>query len=1769
MPTWLPSVPRANKRVKKATKRGSDQRFALRRGGWEWLEPRVLLAADLSVTAMTATPATVVPGELIDYTITVKNPGDATAHNVSFTDNLPSGVTFVSASADQGSFTVSNDNITGNLGDLAAGATDVIHVKATATTASGAVSNVANVASTDDTNLDNNSKFAIVTVNAPASTAANLFVSKTATRTGTVGTVTTALPGQELTYTLTVTNNNQTDAAQNVVLSDSLPAGLMLLNVQSNTLTTGGNTQTGGTVSQNGDSVSDSIGSLAAGDSATIKFDVLVTGTGAINNSAIATTDSGVTNPSQFNNIGSDTVTSTTAADTGVNLALSKTDDTGGNAVDLNQNVTYSITVTNNGTNAANDVEITDLLPSALNYLSSASTSGTSGSGAALGTADFENGSVIDEVGTLAAGASVTLQVHATAGSAGMVSNTACVTTTSGDTDVTDNCKTDTISVNNTSAANVSINKTGPSTGTVGQQLTYTVTITNSGASAASNVAFADTLPTGETFVSANDSGGGTVTNNAGALSETISALGAGATDTITLVVTPTQTGDITNTASVNVAGNTSNQTTSSVTTAVSAQAPQPNVSINKTGPSTGTVGQQLTYTVTITNSGASAASNVAFTDTLPAGETFVSASDSGGGTIANNAGALSETISALAAGGTDTITLVVTPTQTGDITNTASVNVAGNTSNQTTSSVTTTVSAQNQGPNVSLSKTGPSTSTVGDEISYTITATNNGNAAASNLAVSDTLPGGVTFVSANDSGGGTVNNNNGALSETIGSLAAGATDTITVIVTPTQAGTITNTAAVNVAGNASNQTSASVQTVVSAAGSGAANVSVTKTGPSTATVGQQLTYTVTIVNHGSTAASNVAFIDTLPAGETFVSANDSAGGTVANNAGALSETIASLAAGATDTITLVVTPTQARTVTNTALIAVPGGNQNGQTTSSVTTTVSAQNQGADVSIAKTGPATGTVGDQLTYTITVTNHGGSAAGNVAISDTLPAGVAFVSASDSSGGTVANNAGTLSETIASLGAGATDTVTLIVTPTQAGTITNTAAVNVSGNTSNQTSSSVQTVVSAAGNGASNVSVTKTGPSTGTVGQQLTYTVTIVNQGSAAASNVAFADNLPVGETFVSASDSAGGTVVHNGSALSETIGSLAAGATDTITIVVTPTQAGTIANTALISVPGGNQSGQTTSTVTTTVSGQSQSSNVSVTKTGPATGTVGDRLTYTITVTNHGNGGASNIALSDNLPGGVTFVSASDSAGGTVAANGSAISETIGSLAAGATDTITLVVTPTQAGTITNTASVNVSGNTSGQTSSSVQTVVSAAGSGAANVSISKTGPGSGTVGQQLTYTITITNNGSASANGVTLTDNLPAGLSNVSATDSLGGTVTVGANALSETITLGAGQTDTITVHVTPTQAGTIVNTASITTPGGNQSGQSTSTVTTTISGQGGGGGGGGGQNGLTCYLNGQAGDATNTVFITNLYRELLGRDPDQGGEQFWVNYLNGGNNGQNNNNNGNNNNNNNEGSERRHNAITAFLNAQEYKVHLVSCMFQNFLGRAPDQGGLQFFVNELGNPGQEGGPGDSGHDEELILSQIIGSQEFYAKAGGTSQGFVSAMYQDLLGRTADQGGSAYWASVVDNVNNNNNNNNNGNGNNNNGNNGNGNNNHNTGGSNVGELHSLDGVIRAFLNTSEAEHKLLNANWPQAGNPGAAGTPAGGNYGLANITGGGWENLYFQGNFPGDGQNNNAANDAFFAKLQGNTPWDDVIEDMLETQRYNDASRGY
>src|SRR5262249_21003329 len=138
----------------------------------------------------------------------------------------------------------------------------------------------------------------------------------------------------------------------------------------------------------------------------------------------------------------------------------------------------------------------------------------------------------------------------------------------------------------------------------------------------------------------------------------------------------------------------------------------------------------------------------------------------------------------------------------------------------------------------------------------------------------------------------------------------------------------------------------------------------------------------------------------------------------------------------------------------------------------------------------------------------------------------------------------------------------------------------------------------------------------------------------------------------------------------------------------------------------------------------------------------------------------------------------TFVSATPSQG---SCNGTAtVKCTLGSLAKGASATVTIVVTPTTAGGISNTATVaanefdpDLSNNSATQ-----GTTVSLA-----DVSLTKTdSPDPVTVGSNLPYTITVSNGGPSTATGVTMTDALPAGVTFVSATPSQGncnGTATV------------------------------------------------------------------------------------------------------------------------------------------------------------------------------------------------------------------------------------------------------------------------------------------------------------------------------------------------------------------------------------------------------
>ena len=99
----------------------------------------------------------------------------------------------------------------------------------------------------------------------------------------------------------------------------------------------------------------------------------------------------------------------------------------------------------------------------------------------------------------------------------------------------------------------------------------------------------------------------------------------------------------------------------------------------------------------------------------------------------------------------------------------------------------------------LAITKTGPATVVAGSSVAYSLVVVNNGPSDAVSLTVTDTLPAGVTFVSATGTGWACSNTGNVSVTCTRPLLAAGATaPTITVTVTaPAQAGSLSNTASV------------------------------------------------------------------------------------------------------------------------------------------------------------------------------------------------------------------------------------------------------------------------------------------------------------------------------------------------------------------------------------------------------------------------------------------------------------------------------------------------------------------------------------------------------------------------------------------------------------------------------------------------------------------------------------------------------------------------------------------------------------------------------------------------------------------------------------------------------------------------------------------------------------------------------------------------------------------------------------------------------------
>jgi uncharacterized repeat protein (TIGR01451 family) len=342
----------------------------------------------------------------------------------------------------------------------------------------------------------------------------------------------------------------------------------------------------------------------------------------------------------------------------------------------------------------------------------------------------------------------------------------------------------------------------------------------------------------------------------------------------------------------------------------------------------------------------------------------------------------------------------------------------------------------------------------------------------------------------------------------------------------------------------------------------------------------------------------------------------------------------------------------------------------------------------ADLAVFKTGPASALAGSNMVYSITVTNLGPSAATNLVVKDWLPSGFSYIS-STPSGATVASNVVTWS--VARLAANAKTNFTVTARSAEGGTFTNLATAtsdaydpNGGNSDGSSTNSQARTTVSAR----ADVAVFKTGGTNAYAGGTANYTITVTNLGPSTASNVVVMDRIPTNTTFLSASGSY--TITSN--VLSWDTLTLSNGATANFTISLQAPKTGSFTNIALSTSPTAdpnptNNNGTATGSriVTKTV----PSADVVVLVSGPPTATQGSNFVYTITVTNAGPSVSSNLVVSDSLPVGLTFVSASGNGKRT---NSIVTWPPVKSLAVGGRTNYTVTVNASLLGSFTNVAS---------------------------------------------------------------------------------------------------------------------------------------------------------------------------------------------------------------------------------------------------------------------------------------------------------------------------------------------------------------------------------------------------------------------------------------------------------------------------------------------
>ena len=816
-------------------------------------------ASDPQVAAFTDNPDPVPAGGLYDYALRVDNNDVQDATNVFATVTVPSGATFVSASpAGANCAPLSATQVRCNLGTVGGNGADVRNILLTwrATGPGPATINAtAAITSSNDTNAANNSQGQTTTV----VNGADLTLAKSGSPNPVVG-------GANVTYTLTVGNRGP-NTSGDIVVTDTLPPSIGFVSGSGSGWACSAAGQVVTCIHAGTHAVGANLPALSIVGTVNVA-------SGTVTNSAtVSPALGGTADPDNTNN----TATANTTVLAGADVRIQQKIVTSAVPATAGQNTTFQIQPRNSGPAPASSVSVTDTLPAGWTFVSA---SGPNFSCSASGQL------VTCTRATMPVGAADDITVVARAPSNAAVgptgttyTNTANITTTTTDPTPSNNSGSVAVQVL-PDGADLAISKSKtPNPVAVGSNMTSTIDVKNFGPRVANGPLRVVEVLSGETFASASGSGWVCTPNGNVVVCDYANAAGlaVGANlPTLQIVTTATSAGAVSNTActgssvpagagaataSPPAAGD-ANNTNDCATVSGNATTVRPDLSIAKTT-STPTGGDKIvsaaesfvTYTLVGRNAsvGADAATGVVITDTVPGfllgRSTFgapITASVSGGTATFNCAtsGATvtcTQTGGALAQGQTVTVPIRVNrPLADGSFTNTATIgNTAEGDPGSGNNSASDTVQID---PIADIEMTGktvtPSPVRAGENSTYVLSFRNNGPSTAAAVVLTDTFtfPGGdtgVTVVSITSSASGStcsiaagavLNSASSSFNCTIGNLADGENQTVTLVVRPnfqsgnaarvfTNVGSVTTTTVENPAGgnNGNNSQSATL----------------------------------------------------------------------------------------------------------------------------------------------------------------------------------------------------------------------------------------------------------------------------------------------------------------------------------------------------------------------------------------------------------------------------------------------------------------------------------------------------------------------------------------------------------------------------------------------------------------------------------------------------------------------------------------------------------------------------------------------------------------------------------------------------------------------------------------------------------------------------------------------------------------------------------------------------------------------------------------------